>query len=296
VREGQLGRVEELALEAEIVAHAVRAVARDGQLDRSEVHADLVRAAGLESDLEQRMLAEELQQLEMRHSLARRRRVERLSRRVEAIAADGRLDATAARAWTAANQGEIDALDSPTADQALQATVRLVGTSDHEQARGVPVEPVDDARPARLVPSGEGAEQPVDERSTRMAGAGVNDHAGRLVDYQQVLVREGDPQVELLGLDRRRCGCQLELDLFPAPQPVALRTRVAVDADETAREQAIRSRAGANLRQLGQETVEPAAGRAARNAVPQPQRERDGGAARGRRRKARRAGRRHRRR
>src|SRR5262245_43995445 len=43
MREGEARRVEELPLEAEIARDAVDGIARDGQLDRSEVDADLVR-------------------------------------------------------------------------------------------------------------------------------------------------------------------------------------------------------------------------------------------------------------
>jgi hypothetical protein len=47
-----------------------------------------------------------------------------------------------------------------------------------------------------------------------------------------VLVREGDPHVELLGLERRRSRLQLKLDLLPAGEPVALWKRLTVDANE----------------------------------------------------------------
>ena len=56
--------VQELALEAEVAGDPVHGVAADGKLDRLEVHADLVRAAGLEPQVEQRPLAELLPHLE----------------------------------------------------------------------------------------------------------------------------------------------------------------------------------------------------------------------------------------
>ena len=63
--------VQELPFEAEVAGHPVHRVAADGQADRLEVNADLVRAAGLEPDLEQRALVEHLLDLEPRHRLAR---------------------------------------------------------------------------------------------------------------------------------------------------------------------------------------------------------------------------------
>ena len=50
MREREAGRVEELALQARSPGHAVDRVARHGQADRRQVDADLVRAAGLETD------------------------------------------------------------------------------------------------------------------------------------------------------------------------------------------------------------------------------------------------------
>ncbi len=44
--------VEELPPKAEIAPYAIRAVARHGQIDRGQVHPDLVRATRLEPDLE----------------------------------------------------------------------------------------------------------------------------------------------------------------------------------------------------------------------------------------------------
>ena len=52
MRESQPTGVQELALEAEVAPRPVDGVAAHGQLDRLEVDTDLVRAAGLEPDLE----------------------------------------------------------------------------------------------------------------------------------------------------------------------------------------------------------------------------------------------------
>ena len=56
VREAQPSRVQKLALEAEIAGSPVDGIAADGQVDRLEVDADLVRAAGLEPDVEQSVM------------------------------------------------------------------------------------------------------------------------------------------------------------------------------------------------------------------------------------------------
>ena len=56
VGEGELGGVQELALEAELGAMAVHAVADDRMADRRHVDADLVRPAGLERHAQERPL------------------------------------------------------------------------------------------------------------------------------------------------------------------------------------------------------------------------------------------------
>src|SRR5437016_6225252 len=102
------------------------------------------RRPGLEPDPEQRVPAEQLLHLEMRHGLARRVGVERMSQRVVAIAADGRVDGPAPGARTAGDEREILAGHRSRLHHLLQAAVRLGGAGDDEQAGRVAVEPVDD--------------------------------------------------------------------------------------------------------------------------------------------------------
>ncbi len=49
--------MQELPLEPEVAADAVLRVSRDGEVDRRQVHSDLMRTARLQADVEQRMLA-----------------------------------------------------------------------------------------------------------------------------------------------------------------------------------------------------------------------------------------------
>jgi len=89
--------VQELPLEPELARAPVHPIAGDRQVDRAEVHPDLVRAPGLEPHVEQRMSWQQLNDLEVRHGFARRVGVERMLERVAAIASDRRFDAAATR-------------------------------------------------------------------------------------------------------------------------------------------------------------------------------------------------------
>ena len=112
---------------------------------------------------------------------------------VLAVAAERRLDRAGARARAAADERQVLALQLVLADELLEPAMRLGRARDHEQARGVAVEPVDDPRPVDLVPARRVVgEQAVDERAGRMAGRRMDHEPGRLVDDEQVLVLVGD--------------------------------------------------------------------------------------------------------
>ena len=143
--------MEELAPESR-VRSAVDRVADDREADRREMDADLVRPASLQVDREERVLAEQLEQLEVRDGVARAVRVQRLPGRVAAVAADRRLDPAGARSRPAADEGQVGPLELAALDQLLQPLVRLLRAGDDEQARGVAVEPVDDPRSLLVAP------------------------------------------------------------------------------------------------------------------------------------------------
>ena len=96
-------------------------------------------------------------------------------------------------------------------------------------------------------------------------GGGMDDDARRLVDDQEILVLVGDPQPDVLRLERPRLLGRLELDLLAAGQPGALCRRGAVHEHLPRCEQALRLCAGANLRQPSEEAVEPETGGCFRN-------------------------------
>src|SRR2546422_9670612 len=97
MREAEPRCVQKLARESELLRTPVQRVARNGEIDRREMHTDLMRTAGFELDIQQRVSRQELHQLEVRHRLARRVRVERVTERIAPVAPDRRLDPPAAR-------------------------------------------------------------------------------------------------------------------------------------------------------------------------------------------------------
>ena len=85
-----------------------------------------------------------------------------------------------------------------------QRLVRAVGLGDDHDAAGVLVEAVDDARPLDAADAGKAGaamvDQRVDQRAGPVAGAGMDDEAGRLVDDDQVVVLVEDVERDRLAL------------------------------------------------------------------------------------------------
>ena len=255
-----------------------------------EMDPDLVRPPGLQRDAKQRVPRQQLLYLEVRHRLARRVRVERLPHRIATVAADRRVDRPAAGLRPADDECEVLARQRARLHQLLEPPVRLGRAGDDEQPRRVPVEAVDDPRPFRLLPALDVVgEQPVDERSLRMAGRRMDDETGRLVDDEQVLVLVRHGEVDLLRDEpaRPRRG-RLELELLAADEPVALRTRPPVDEHAAVLDQPLGDRPRPDLRKQREEAVEPRPASLLRDAQPRHARAATG-AARARPRRARRA-------
>src|SRR3546814_16765538 len=88
--------------------------------------------------------------------------------------------------------------------------VRQVVLRGDDQAARILVDAVDDAGPrdaadARKL-SRAMVEQRVDERAVEIARGGVDDHAGGLVDDDQMLIPPGDDEIEVLRGVMRRGG------------------------------------------------------------------------------------------
>ena len=226
--------MEELALEPELARSPVRRVAGDRQADRGEVHADLVRAARLERHAQKRVA----------RAAARRPRSaspRHAARRCRATAAARRAghDRSAPRSCRARERGR-----PTTSARYSRVTSRAFTISwsrrcasgpagDDEQARRVAVEPVDDARPVRLVPALDVVgEQPVHERAaSRGPAPGWTTRPAGLSTTRRCSSSYGIARSMACGtsVDAGARG-RLELELLAALEPVALGAAASVDA------------------------------------------------------------------
>ena len=134
-----------------------------------------------------------------------------------------------------------------------------LAASDDEQPGRVAVQPVDDPR-APFVATGDAGGERLRERPGSMAPRGMHDHAGRLVDHQQVLVLVGDRERRLrnLGLgDGAARGSHRHA--LARRHGVPLRPRDAVHQHQPVVDQPLRS--GARPGVAGEEDIEPLARR-----------------------------------
>jgi hypothetical protein len=254
--EPQPVRVQELALETDVAPHAIRHIPGDGKLDSSEVNANLVRSPCLEPDIEESVLRQELDHLEPRHGIARLVRVERSPGRIAAIPADGGVDPTGSRLRSPAYEREVAALDLTPTDRLLEGRERVLRASHDQEPGSFSVETVHDPGPLGIASRCTQREKLSRKRSRPGSGAGVDGHARRLVDHDQVCVLVGERDGRRLRPEAGRAVGKLHLDQGARVEPVALRPDCAVDRHEAVVQQALGERTRPDLGALGDGAVE----------------------------------------
>jgi hypothetical protein len=188
-------RVQEHALESQRthrfveVRVAVLFIPCHGVAGVRGVHADLVRATGLEHHLEQGGDAAE----ELHGAKAAHRRLATLGDLHRAFATDARIgaqrhvDALVAQVPGALHQGEVALLEAVLAQQRMQAAQRAATLGDEQTAAGIAVQAVDQFQ-RFLRPQGP---QRLDHPEAHPAAA-MHGHPCGLVDHQQAVVFVND--------------------------------------------------------------------------------------------------------
>jgi hypothetical protein len=132
----------------------------------------------------------------------------------------------------AVNERQVFPVQLSGSEQLLERPVDRVTLCDHQQSRGVSIETVDNACPPRFVPTRGDAGQRLSERPRAVTPPGMNNHSGRLIYHQQMLVfiRQSEPRGLALGGDGRRLLLP-DSDSLTAPQYVALRAQPPIDGN-----------------------------------------------------------------
>ena len=217
--------------------------------DRAQVNANLVGPPGVNRDPRQRQhRMDPLGADDARHGFAAAPRARRHLLPIRRVAADRRVDPPPG-VDLAPHERDVLLLDLAFAKLSRELFVRGVVLGHHHQAGRAAVEPMDDARPLLAADAAEivdVVEQRIDERAARVAGGGMDDHARRLVDDDEIVVLIQDGQRQRFGLrlgfdrlgDRhghvlagshrlvRLDGASLEQDVALLDQPLNLRARL----------------------------------------------------------------------
>ena len=181
-------------------AGAIGLVAQDRMPDVRKMHADLVGAAGFQRAGEQARhrlavgAGKTLQQLPMGDRVAPAFAHRALVARMR-VAFERGVDDAARPVGHAPDEGKVAALQWAlgfVGELRRQCTVRLIGLGHHHQPAGVLVEAVHDAGPLDAADAGQAVaamrDQRVDQRALGVAGGGMHDQAGRLVDHDERVV------------------------------------------------------------------------------------------------------------
>ncbi len=248
-----------------IVIAAVTGVARDRMTDGCGVHADLVRAAGIEMHVGQYRAGKALQRNEMR----RRRLAGRIDAHMPLAAAalfghQRGIHGSCPARPSPDQQGEVAFVHRAIAKLCMQVPQCRCPLRDQEAAAGIPIQPVGQleraARPAGNAQEFDGAEAD--------AAATVHGKPRWLVQHEQVGILVQDKGLDPVranpagwrGVELVRPADRRHADHVTGRQPVSGLGPAAVHADLAAADQPVDMRARNTLQVAEQEVVEPSPG------------------------------------
>ena len=238
-----------------MVRGAVESVADDGMAEGLKVDADLVGAAGLDANFDQRKGpvggGDAFEDLDVRDGVTDAFGVGGAAgghaSAAHEVATDREVDGDVVLGEAAVNEGDVGLFELATREHLAELAVGAVVLGDDDDAAGLLVEAVDDsgaefaAEVRELV---EVMQQRVDEGSAVAlvsfpgsggSRAGVNHQSGGLVDDGEVLVLVEDGERDVLGegVEWRWVRGAFDLDRFPALQLEFCFRWLSIDADLT---------------------------------------------------------------
>ena len=192
---------------------AIDRVAQQGISGCGQVDADLMGSPGGQPAFHQACPGAQ----HAEHPIAGQRRLaaalhHRHALAIHRMAANSPFDFALARHGATPDYGLIKAFDAARREIGRQRPMGGIILGSHDQAAGILVQAMDDARATFASDAREGlsamGDEGVDQRAIGIAGCRVHHHAGRLVDDDEILVFEDDREVHRLAfrLGRHRSG------------------------------------------------------------------------------------------
>jgi outer membrane protein assembly factor BamD len=236
-------------------AAAVLRIADQRVTDVRHVHAYLVRASRLQLHAHVCMPAKAVL-----YAIVRDGRAAILAhahaRALRGMPADGSVDRAACRQH-ADDHRLVTPFDGVGLQGAHERRVGSHGARDDEQSAGGLVQPVHDPRPRQRCELGRVVQQGILQRVARIAGAGVNDEARRLVDDDEISVLVHDGKRNGLGCRwRDRLDDHGQVYALAAHEAVARAQGLAIHADVPGEDPILESGARIVGKELGQRLVQ----------------------------------------
>lgn len=218
-----------------------------------QVHADLVRASGLQTTFEQTgegpvWITELLDETIPRASILPASAQDCHAFAVERVATDRTFDDAFSRPRRAPDDGMISALDSVIGELLGEATHGALVFCRYEKSARILVEAVNDAWSRHSADTGERrtamGDECVDEGSVRISRSRMHDETGRLFDDDEVFVFVYHVKRDVLALRDGRCGRRNAdgEDLARFDPEIAVSYRFARMRDGTALDQLLKAR------------------------------------------------------
>jgi hypothetical protein len=234
--EANLGSVEKIAgqrrqhdfANAKLRCCAVQRVTDDRMAQSRKMHADLVCAAGVKLNCEQRGSINWREDAPVGAGFAGVAKDDAAAGghagTALGIAGDGQIDRPVLLFHKALHQGDVDFLDLALAEGFAELGVRGVVFGDQDDAGSIFVEAMHDAGAKSVAALREclaAAKQGVDQRAAGGTRAGMHGHAGGLVDRDdvRVFVKDVERNGFRLGAERR-ARLDLDGDALAAPEPI----------------------------------------------------------------------------
>lgn len=157
-----------------------------------EMHANLMRASGLEQTCDERKTA---RRASYRPKIGNRAlgsvKTRRIFDALRRMASIGRIEMACVGEIRREGNGVILAIDAMVGKHGHERLIRLLRTRSDEQTRCIGVETMNDAGTrsiAHITNPGVVMEQGIDECMVGIAGAGMNDETGRFVDDEDIVI------------------------------------------------------------------------------------------------------------
>jgi hypothetical protein len=182
-------------------ASSVMSVTCDRMADGRHVNADLVGPARDRSDLKKACLLKLLDNDKARLGVPGLSGFHGHALPVLPVPPEWPVDDTAALRHTAHDECQVNLVNLTISKLGLKRQIRLPGSGDDQQTRGLLIEAVNDARPIRIPHSGQlgiPVEKSVGQSPVLDASARVDDQSGRFFDNKDPIVGVTNPEIDIL--------------------------------------------------------------------------------------------------